>query len=235
MEIFNVKGSAAQEAMAGLLRGCDNFSYPGVTPAAQHHPPIHVTPTAHDASAAADLYGKLQPDTDWDNLNAVVGAMARVITCQPHAVDMAYGSNNSGRTARDPMFCASTRWLCVAGTGVYLRLSRARTARHITGLLRTPIDGNGLALEATRNNSDGNPGDIVTLLVFQPRRWHDSRYPLLEARDAQVFDLRQFNPPLSAVLSGFPNRLTAAVALRDTIAVMREVAMGTLEAAMPPE
>lgn len=157
-------------------------------------------------------------ESDWDDLNILVSRASMTIVSAPAHTDYAFHVDGAGATNRQVQPTLSTRWISpsgVAGTpgnrAVYLRLSQARTARHESGVLRSPIDGKSIALELTGEPSSTDPRHAVTLFVLEPERGLDPRYPWVPARGAQVYDMRQFTGQphfVGPLYSGFPNRVT---------------------------
>ncbi len=157
-------------------------------------------------------------ESDWDDLNVLVARASMTIQYMPALTDYAFHVGGDGATNRhvQPMF--STRWIAPNGVPgapwsreVYLRLSQARTARHDSGVLRSPIDCEGVALELTDAPNSTDPRHAVTLFVLEPEKDIDPRYPWVSAHDARIYDMRDFTGQphfVGPLYNGFPNRVT---------------------------
>lgn len=136
----------------------------------------------------------------------LVRLAALVIEAAPSYVDFTYDVDGAGNTMRIVAPKLSTGWVRISND-YHVRLSQSRVARHPSGALRTPIEGGGFALEASRFPLDDLPLDTVTLLVFKPPRDTDARFPYVLEKPVEVYDLSSYTTrPFTAgpLYNGYP-------------------------------
>jgi hypothetical protein len=129
---------------------------------------------------------------------------------QPAVIDLALDVDGGGNTRSDNEAIMATRWVEVDDLGVYLRFSRARTAMHGGGALRTPIMGRGIAIETTIEPESLDIRDAHTMFIVEPKREHDARYPWATPHNARLFDMSEFSDkPYYAgpLYNGHPNEI----------------------------
>lgn len=139
-------------------------------------------------------------------------AAARVL---PAGVDLALDVDESGNTSRAYEPSLYTLWAeSDEITGVYLRFAEARTALHGVSMLRTPIMGRGIAIEATTNPDSRDIRHAHTMYIVEAKREHDARYTWATPRPARLFDMSEFStkPYMAGPLyNGHPNEVTSDV------------------------
>lgn len=221
---------AASVLLHQFLGQADSLRYEGISVSPRHLPPVKYSDEyvyMMRSNARHDYVQWFEPGKSfmWEPLDYLLYFMARTISYAPVQVENVFSVDDGGGTtvARRPY--QATAW-CPTVTGVSLRLSEVRTAMHSFGMLRSEIDGSGLALEATRRPDSIDPSDAFTLFVFQPKRDYNANYPHAQQKPASVFDLCAYGPRpyfVGPLYDGYPHEVTAPETLACIHSVTKRV------------
>lgn len=158
-------------------------------------------------------YGRTPEEFNY-SLDGVHSWGKTVMHVLPAGIDLALGVDDGGNTRRnyDPAFYSN--WAESDLPGVFLRFAEARTAVHSVHLLRTPIDGRGIAIEATTQPESADIRDAHTLFIVEPKREEDARYPWAQPHPSRLFDMSEFDvKPFFAgpLYNGHPNMVSSKI------------------------
>ncbi len=138
-------------------------------------------------------------------LNGVLAYGEMFITQDPGGYELARDVDGAGNISREYEPCRFSRWAEVEDTGVFVRFSESRSARHGRKLLRSPVT-DGIAIESTTKPGSASPLHAHTMFVV--RNAYVAQESWQETRDARAFDLSVcVESPLSAgpLYGGYPN------------------------------
>jgi len=151
---------------------------------------------------------------DGDLVDDIANAARSIIKYAPGGVDFAHDVDGGGYTdmlVEPTLFTEWVELVLETSSNVYARFSRARTAGHDSGMLRSPVMG-GIALEVTRDAESLDPRTSFTVYIIGDAKKKHPHESWTRDEPAKIYDMsggKFVAKPLSVgpLYNGHPNQM----------------------------